>query len=96
MRVIITGATGFIGSHLVRAFLERGAEVRALIRQGPPRLGVLPQEAGLPLVYGDLEHVAAAVPRIGSGDVFLHMAGGGVTRRALDPPAAQQDCAGAS
>ena len=49
MRVIITGATGFIGSNLVRAFLDRGDEVWALVRQGSPRLGVLPQEAGLSL-----------------------------------------------
>ena len=76
MRVIITGATGFIGSHLVRVFLDRGDEVWALVRQGSPRLGVLPQEAGLSLVYGDLEHVEEAVSRIGGGDVFLHMAWG--------------------
>jgi CDP-paratose synthetase len=29
MRILITGATGFVGSHLARAFLSRGDEVRA-------------------------------------------------------------------
>lgn len=90
MRVIITGATGFIGSNLVRAFLDRGDEVWALVRQGSPRLGVLPQEAGLSLVYGDLEHVEEAASQIGSGDVFLHMAWGGVNREEIDSPAVQQ------
>ena len=32
----MTGATGFIGSHLVRALLERGDEVRATVRASSP------------------------------------------------------------
>ncbi len=34
MRVFLTGATGFIGGHLLRALLEAGAEVRCLVRAG--------------------------------------------------------------
>ena len=32
MKVFVTGATGFIGSNLVRALLARGYPVRALVR----------------------------------------------------------------
>ena len=34
MRIVITGATGFIGSHLACKFLEEGGEVFALVRPG--------------------------------------------------------------
>ena len=31
-RVVVTGATGFVGSHLVNALLEKGYEVFVIIR----------------------------------------------------------------
>lgn len=37
MIVVVTGSTGFIGRHLVDALLERGEEVRALVRPETPR-----------------------------------------------------------
>lgn len=50
MTILITGATGAVGTHLITALLERGAQVRALTRN--------PQDADLPegvdVVGGDL------------------------------------------
>ena len=61
-RVLVTGATGFVGSALVRAFLAAGYPVRALLRAASPRDNV----AGLDIetVEGDLgdpQSIARAV-----------------------------------
>ncbi len=63
-RVLVTGAAGFIGSHLVEALIELGAEVTAFIRYnsrgdigGLVRIG---QEAfsRLRIVSGDIKDPA--------------------------------------
>jgi uncharacterized protein YbjT (DUF2867 family) len=49
--VLVTGATGVVGSEVVRALLERGANVRALVRS-PERVAHLP--AAVERFAGDL------------------------------------------
>lgn len=51
--VFVTGASGFIGSHLVQALRARGEQVRCLVRQGS-NTGLL-TDAGAELVYGGLD-----------------------------------------
>src|SRR5260370_33189697 len=54
--VLVTGASGFIGSSVVRALLDRGAQVRALIEPGRDDDNL----AGLAVerVVGDIRHAA--------------------------------------
>ena len=56
MRIVITGATGFIGSHLACKFLEEGGEVFALVRPGSSHLEALPVHDNLHIIWCDLEH----------------------------------------
>ena len=47
--VLVTGANGFLGRHLVAELLRRGYPVRALVRPGPPAASPLPPLRRLPI-----------------------------------------------
>ncbi|MBC7092620.1 NAD-dependent epimerase/dehydratase family protein, partial [Candidatus Bipolaricaulota bacterium] len=69
MKALVTGGTGFIGANVVRVLVDRGYQVRALVRPNSDRRNL----AGLPveLVGGDvrdLDSVRTAVA--GCGLVF--------------------------
>lgn len=51
MNVLVTGGTGFVGRHLVRALIEKGALVRMLVRKTSNIEGF--KELGIELVHGD-------------------------------------------
>ncbi|MCL2295440.1 MAG: NAD(P)-dependent oxidoreductase [Spirochaetes bacterium] len=80
--IVITGATGMIGSTLARYVLEQEMEVLCVVRKKTARLGNLPQSKRLKIIYADLSeynHLEIS----GTYDVFYHFAWGetfGVSR----------------
>lgn len=75
-RVLVTGAEGFIGSHLAEELLAAGADVRALVHYNPfGRWGWLHDHAGdIEILAGDVRD-AERVAQVAAGvDVIFHLA----------------------
>ncbi len=71
MRTLVTGATGFLGGHLVRLLREQGREVAALCRGEAPELAKL----GVTVVPGDVL-AGESIERAAAGcDALFHCAG---------------------
>ncbi|MFC1594091.1 NAD-dependent epimerase/dehydratase family protein [Candidatus Omnitrophota bacterium] len=71
MKILVTGATGFIGSHLVRRLLRNGYDVTALVRRSSS-LRFLPKN--IPIIYGDIRDLAAVRAALKGFDVVFHNA----------------------
>jgi nucleoside-diphosphate-sugar epimerase len=89
MKVLVTGATGFVGGHLTEALRRRGDEVTALARSASKAAALAP--LGVRVVPGDL-HDRAALQRAAEGqDVVYHVAGVVAARSEADFMAANRD-----
>jgi dihydroflavonol-4-reductase len=66
----VTGATGFLGWHVARLLLERGAVVRVLVRE-PSRLREL---NGVEVLAGDLRNEEAVRAAVQGCDAVFHVA----------------------
>ena len=75
MKVALTGATGFIGSHLLTELQEHGHEVTALVRDDP-RADVVAARGATPTVV-DLYDRAAVARLLSNADGAIHTASPG-------------------
>lgn len=82
MRVLVTGSTGFIGTHLVAALTAHGWQVRCLVRRTSRRE---------PLAAYDVEYVVGALEdrdslsqAVRNVEVVVHLAGATRVRRPAD------------
>jgi dihydroflavonol-4-reductase len=70
---LVTGATGFLGGHLVPLLLERGDHLRALVRQ-PERARAL-RDLGVELAAGDVTDEDSVRRAASDCELVFHLAG---------------------
>ncbi len=72
MKAFVTGATGFVGSHVARVLAEQGANLRLLVRPTSDLRNI--QGLDAERVIGDLREFASIERAISGCDVVFHVA----------------------
>ncbi len=72
MKAFVTGSTGFLGSHVARALLNRGAELRLLVR-GSSRLDNI-ADLNAERVVGDLRDIESLKRGMSGCEIVFHVA----------------------
>src|ERR1700759_4399214 len=72
MLAFITGATGFVGSHVARVLAENGADLRLLVRPSSDLRNI--QELKAEQATGDLRDAASLKKAIAGCEVVFHVA----------------------
>jgi dihydroflavonol-4-reductase len=72
-KILVTGGTGFIGRHLVEALVERGYNVRCLVRKNSD-LGYL-SKLSVEFVYGDMTDKTSLLNAVQDVTTVFHLAG---------------------
>lgn len=73
MKALVTGASGFIGSHLVEALTRKGYEVTCLARKSANLRWI--EHLDIKYIYGDLSDPGSYADRIAGFDYIFHLAG---------------------
>ena len=91
MNVLVTGGAGYIGSHTVRALLERGCRVVVLDNLSRGHRGAVPD--GVRLVVEDIHHVDAVSALLTEEgiDAVMHFAAHSQVGESMEKPTIYYD-----
>src|SRR5574340_843914 len=83
MKILITGATGLLGGHLLAALKQRDEQIRALVLPVEPTEQLIAR--GVEVMRGDVTDPNTLVPAVKDIDIVIHLAGMmGVDRPLVD------------
>lgn len=73
MKVLITGATGLLGGHLIKELQQRGEDIRALVL--PVENADKLEKQGVEVVRGDITDASTLKPAVQDVELIFHLAG---------------------
>ena len=73
MKVLLTGATGLLGGHLLQALQARGEHIRALVLPVENAQKLIAQD--VEVVRGDVTDASTLAPAVKDVDLIIHLAG---------------------
>jgi len=73
-RVLVTGATGLLGGHVVRQLLDGGSAVTAVVRDPERARALLPGHDRLTVLQGDIRDPGALAPSLPGHTAVIHTA----------------------
>ena len=79
-KALVTGATGFIGSHLVKRLVQSGCETVALLRPSADLWRIRDVSGRIEVVHADLNHLdpGPLSQRLSGVDVVFHLGAAGI------------------
>lgn len=75
-KVVVTGATSFLGRNTVESLLNNGYEIYALVRKSSKNPLILKND-DLNYIYGSLDEIESIYDHISQADIFIHFAWAG-------------------
>ncbi len=72
MRIVVTGASGFVGGHVVKALVEAGHEVTCIVREMSDRTRLQP--LGVGFAIADVTDAESLRPAFAGAEAVIHLA----------------------
>ena len=72
--MLITGGTGFVGSHLIKRLIDEGHKVRCVIREGSKKIDRI-KGLGAEIVHGDVTDADSLIDACKGIDTIIHLVG---------------------
>jgi len=96
-RVLVLGATGFIGSRLIRELAKKNIKMRLLVRSASKASALVPENSDTEIIEGDIlrnENLGKALKGIHSSYYLVHSMGGKLLSQQSDFASKDKQAAG--